>query len=72
MKKEIIIWQIIVLILGLFLIYTLKTYLEDRNSIIAETNRATCLINVYEKGLDLTAICQDIKTYKLQDDANGF
>lgn len=71
MKREIIIWQIISLILGSFLILTIRTYLQDKNEIEAETNRANCLIAVTEKNLDLTAPCADIKTYKLQDSAKG-
>lgn len=65
MKREIIIWQIITLVLGLFLILTIRTYLRDKNEIEAETNRANCLITVTEKGLGLTAPCADIETYKL-------
>lgn len=72
MKKETIIWQFIAFILGMFLILTLRTYLQDKNEIMAETNRADCLINVYGKGLDLTAPCTDIKTYKLKESAKGF
>lgn len=71
MKRETIIWQIITLALSLFLILTIRTYLQDKNEIEAEAARANCLITVTEKNLDLTAPCADIKTYKLQDSAKG-
>ena len=71
MKKETIIWQLIVVALGVFLIMTIKTYLQDKNEIIAETNRAQCFIEATEKGI-LTNICTDIHTYKLQNSAKGF
>ncbi|OGL65541.1 hypothetical protein A3B21_01595 [Candidatus Uhrbacteria bacterium RIFCSPLOWO2_01_FULL_47_24] len=71
MKREMIIWQAILVALGAFLILTIKTYLRDRNEIIAETSRAQCVIDVTEKGLDLYGACTDIKNYKLQDSAKG-
>lgn len=72
MKKETIIWQLIVVALGILLITTLGTYLRDKNEIEAETNRAQCLANNQEKGFNLEATCVDIKAYKLQDSAKGF
>ena len=71
MKKEIIIWQLITVALGIFLIITLRTYLQDKNEILAETNRANCMIETEEKNM-LQNICSDIKTYKLQDSSHGF
>jgi hypothetical protein len=72
MNKSTTIWQIIVLILGLFLIFTFRTYLQDKIEIEAETKRADCLIRNNEKGLGIEAACTDIKTYKLKDTAKGF
>ncbi|MFA6098808.1 MAG: hypothetical protein WCV50_03470 [Patescibacteria group bacterium] len=65
MKKEIIIWQLIVLALGLFLVFSLNIYFRDKNEIDAESKRADCLINITEKNLNLSNVCADIVTYKL-------
>lgn len=56
MKRETIIWQAIILILGLFIVFTLRTYLQDKIEIEAETNRADCLIKNYEKGLGISIL----------------
>ncbi len=64
MRKEIIIWQLIVLTLGLFFIITIKIFLQNRNIINATTNRAECLINNYRESTELTAPCADILNYK--------
>lgn len=72
MKKEIIVWQLIVLILGLFLIFTIRTYLQDKIEVEAETNRANCLAIQDEKGLNIEGPCDDIKMYKLKDTSYGF
>lgn len=70
MKKETIIWQVIIFVLGLMLILTIRTYLKDKNEIMAETSRTNCLISAHESGASVP--CMDIKTYKLQDSAKGF
>ena len=72
MKKEVLIWQAIILILGIFLILTIRTYLQDKIEIEAETNRADCLIKSIKNNLGIEAACMDIKTYKLKDSAKGF
>jgi len=73
MKKETLIWQIIALVLGLFLIFTIKTHLENKilieamkNTTDTMTNRANCFAIVEEKNLN-DAYCKDIDTsaYKL-------
>ena len=68
MKKETIIWQVIALALGLFFIFIIKSYLDDKIIIDAlnnytETmnNRANCFANVDEKKLN-DAYCKDIDT----------
>lgn len=73
MKKETLVWQIIVLILGLFFIFTIRTYLGNKilteamkNKTETMTNRANCFATVEEKNLN-DAYCKDIDTsaYKL-------
>ena len=68
MKKEIIIWQVVVLALGLFMIFTIKTYLENKivveaMKIQAETmaKRANCFSINEEKGLN-NSYCGNIDT----------
>ena len=48
MKKETIIWQIIILLLGALLIFTLREYFIDKNIITARTNQAECHMNGYK------------------------
>lgn len=57
MKKETIIWQVIVIFLGLFLIITTRTYLQAKISLDAATNRANCVANNDEKGLNIYEMC---------------
>ena len=72
MKITTIIWQVIVAALGIVIIMTVKTYLNDKNEITAETNRMNCKIAALEKGSEgLSDLCEDIKVYKLQDSAKG-
>ena len=59
------------MVLGISLIMTIRTYLQDKNEIIAETNRARRFIEATEKELE-TNIYTDIHTYKLQGSAKGF
>ena len=40
MKKEILIWQAIIFILGFFLIFTIRTYLQDKIEVEAEDKKA--------------------------------
>ena len=73
MKRETIINQILILILGLFLIFTLKGFLRDK--IIVEamkvqsetmTSRAGCFANAREKNInDGDCMSIDITAYKL-------
>ncbi len=48
MKKETIIWQLIVFVLGALFILTLRGYFIDKNVIAARTNSTNCRINVYQ------------------------
>jgi len=66
MDKKILIWQLIVLILGLILILTIREFLLDRNEILAETARANCYIELKKLGEESFAVCQDIKDYKIK------
>ncbi|MCL5011906.1 MAG: hypothetical protein M1320_00575 [Patescibacteria group bacterium] len=68
MKKEIIIWQIIVLVLGIFMILIIKTYLENKivvgaMKIQVETmaKRADCFMLTEEKNLS-DGNCKSIDT----------
>lgn len=65
MKKEIIMWQILVLVLCMALIFTINKYLNNKNNITAKTNRAECLIKTYQNENtspinDLKIICDKI------------
>ena len=68
MKKQIIIWQIIVVGLSIFMIFTVRTFLE--NKIIVEAmkvqsetmaNRASCFALAEEKNLN-DSYCKGIDT----------
>lgn len=67
MKKETLIWQIVVFVLGLIFVLTVREYLLDKNEIEAETARANCIIEAKKINADnLYEMCGDIKTYKLK------
>lgn len=66
MKKETIIWQVVILALGLFMIFTIKIYL--RNSLVVEydnnridniAKRANCFMLAEEKNIS-NAYCSTI------------
>jgi hypothetical protein len=68
MKKETIIWQLIILGLGIFLVLTLRTYLSHKividamnNQTETMTSRANCFAIAEEKNLNNT-YCKDIDT----------
>lgn len=63
MKKEVIIWQIITLIIGLLFIFTIRNYFENKNKIEAKNYAVNCLINIIEKNIELHGACSDIKSY---------
>ena len=67
MKKETLVWQVIVLILGLFLIVTVREYLLDKNEIEAERAHVECVLEAKKMGAEtLYDNCQDIKLYKVK------
>jgi len=68
MKKEVIIWQLVVLALGLFLIFTVKAYLENKIIVDAMkiqantmTSRANCYMESSQKNIN-GDYCQGIDT----------
>lgn len=68
MKKEILIWQLIVLVLGIFSLLVIKTYLEDKiivevmnNDAETMSRRANCYAVAEEKGLK-QGYCEQIDT----------
>lgn len=65
MKKETLVWQTIVLILGLLLIVTIREYLLDKNEIESEIGEKNCHLQ-YKKADLGTESCQDIGAYKLK------
>lgn len=67
MKKEILIWQIIIFILGLILVLSIREYLTDKNEIEAEIGRANCVIGMLEVSPEESSrFCVDIKDYKIK------
>ena len=64
MKKESIIWQIIVVLLGLSLILIVGMFLNNKNQIEALTNRSICVLKVLEKDIGAMGACEDILKYK--------
>jgi len=68
MKKETIVWQLIVLVLGFFLLFITHTYLGNKIVIGAMNNeaetmskRANCFMTAEEKTLN-DAYCKEIDT----------
>lgn len=64
MKQDALVWQIVVFILGLFLILTIREYLFDKNEIEAETARASCILELKKIGETNFDDCKNIATYK--------
>lgn len=64
MKQDALVWQIVVFILGLFLILTIREYLFDKNEIEAETARANCILEFKKLGETKFDECKNISTYK--------
>jgi len=68
MKKEAIVWQIIVFALGLFMIFTINIYLKNKIIIDAMkiqgdimTRRADCFMSAEEKNLN-NSYCNNVDT----------
>lgn len=61
MKKETIVWQIIVLVLGLSLIFILNQYFHQKNVMEARAAYANCWIEGQNTGLTLSGMCDPIK-----------
>lgn len=69
MKKEVLIWQIIIFILGLLFVLTIREHLQDKTKIEAEVEKAKCIVEmnkIFPGEYDF-GVCKDIKTYKLKD-----
>ena len=64
MKQDALVWQIVIFILGLFLILTIREYLFDKNEIEAETARASCILELKKIGETNFDDCKNIATYK--------
>lgn len=64
LENDSLIWQIIVLALGFFLILTVRDFLFDKNEIEAETARANCLLEFKAQGETEFEECQNIATYR--------
>lgn len=69
MKKETLIWQAVIFILGLLFVLTVREYLQDKNKIEAEIGRANCIVEMVKAfpNEERFAACSDIKTYKIKD-----
>jgi len=63
-KQDTLVWQIIVFVLGLFLILTIREYLLDKNEIEAETARTNCILEFKKIGQTEFDECKNIATYK--------
>lgn len=68
MKKETLAWQLIILVLGIFFLLIIKTYLEDKiivevmnNDAETMSKRANCYAVAEEKGLN-QGYCEQIDT----------
>jgi hypothetical protein len=66
MKRETLVWQIIVLVLGLASVLTAREYLLDKNEIEAETAKANCIIELKKIKDSNYDVCASIETYKLK------
>lgn len=67
MKKEIIVWQVLIFVLGLISVLTVREYLLDKNEIEAERAHAECVLEAKKIGAEtLYDNCQDIKIYKVK------
>ena len=68
MKKEIIIWQLIILFLGILLILILSSYFREKNEIEGSIGRANCIIEMYKLEYDSVSvnydICNDIGSFR--------
>jgi hypothetical protein len=67
MKISTIIWQLLILILGILLIFTIKSYLQekienerDRFIIEINRNRINCLSENVEKNLGIYELCNQM------------
>ena len=53
-------WVIVVLILGLFVVISLRIFLRDQNKIYAAAERAKCQAEMMKQNQTEFNICQDI------------
>ena len=67
MNKQIVLWQLIIISLGLLFVLTIREYLLDKNEIEAETAKANCIIEARKIVAEtLYDTCSDIELYKLK------
>lgn len=68
MKKETVVWQIIVTFLVLIMIITLNRYLQEHNKIDALSENAKCIADMRNAFPmeDRSSICNNILNYKLK------
>lgn len=64
LETDSLIWQIIVLALGFFLILSVRDFLFDKNEIEAETARLNCILEFKALGETEFEECQNIATYR--------
>lgn len=64
--KETLIWQIIVITLGLALIFTMRESMQDRLRMDASIGETNCLITEEKEGVSLGGYCKNIKTFKIK------
>ena len=66
MKKETIIWQIIIIGLGFASIFTIRESLQDRLRLDASIGEANCLMTEKKEGIYIGAYCENIKDFKIK------
>lgn len=66
MKKEVIAWQMLVLVLGSASVLTIREYLLDKNEIEAETARANCVVELKKMGDNDWDACANVVWYKIK------
>jgi hypothetical protein len=55
-----LLWPLVVLGLGLYLVFSIREHLLDKNKVSAATNRANCEIELQKMEKNQFTICKDI------------